>query len=90
VQERNGADVVTDAWHADDGNLDAGGPGCHLNIGIREHNNEWLEYRFDIPASYTCSGDACWTYVEDDFPGVPHDRTTRSAQINGQPIHLVE
>jgi len=90
VQERNGAGVVTDAWHSDDGNLNAGPVGCHLDIGIREHNNEWLDFRFDVPASYTCTGAACWSFVEYNFPGVPHDRTTWSATINGQPIHLIE
>jgi hypothetical protein len=90
VQERNGAGVVTDAWHGDDGDLISGGVGCHLDIGIREHNNEWLDFRFDVPPSYTCSGSACWSFVEYNFPGVPHDRTTWSATINGQPIHLIE
>lgn len=59
------------------------------NQGI--YNNEWVEFLFDIPADYTCSGAACWATVTYNFNGGnPTDRTTWGARINGTPIHLLD
>jgi hypothetical protein len=90
VRERDDEGNTTADWHADDGNLDSGAVGCHLDIAIQEHNNEWVDFSFDIPATYTCADPNCWAIVDYDFPGVPHDRTTWAATVNGQPIHLVD
>ncbi|HHC08094.1 MAG TPA: hypothetical protein ENK55_05205 [Actinobacteria bacterium] len=75
------------AWTDDDG---AGSFGeCFLYISTQEHNNEWLDFQIRIPGDYTCEDDECWAYIRYGFFGSTTDRTTWSAQINGQPIHLV-
>jgi hypothetical protein len=71
-------------WHSDDG-----GANCQNNISVQEHNNQWLDFRFDLPGSYTCPGGDCWTFVDYSFSGNTTDRTTWSAYVNGQPIHLI-
>lgn len=82
---------------SDWGTDDAAGAPCKLttknssapgNQGI--YNNEWVEFRFDVPADYTCSGNGCWATVTYNFnSGNPTDRTTWGARINGTPIHLL-
>ncbi len=78
--------VVVD-WRADDG--DSGSAQCRLAIAVQEHNNQWIEVRFDVPDAHSCSGSACWTSVFYDFAGGAHDRTTWTAKVNGQPVHLL-
>lgn len=79
--------TVLEDWGADDG--DSGSAQCRLAIGIQEHDNEWIEVRFDIPDSHSCSGNACWSSVYYNFAGGAHDRTTWTAKVNGQPVHLL-
>jgi hypothetical protein len=74
-------------WSADDG--DSASSQCRLAIGVQEHNNQWIEVRFDIPDSHSCSGSACWSSVYYNFSGGAHDRTTWTASVNGQPVHLL-
>lgn len=74
-------------WGSDDG--DSGSAQCRLAIGIQEHNNQWVQVRFDIPDTHSCSGSACWSSVYYNFSGGAHDRTTWTAQVNGQPVHLL-
>lgn len=51
---------------------------------------KWLDIDIRIPASYTCNPD-CWWKVRYDFTGgAPTDRTVWTAQIVGDPVHLVE
>ncbi len=90
IRERNDVGTVTSDWGPDDGNQLDGSVGCFENINPeREYNNEWIDFAFDIPADFTCTGDACWATVKYNLPGTPHDRTTWSAFIDGQPIHLI-
>ncbi|MCL1599602.1 MAG: hypothetical protein M3094_10480, partial [Actinomycetia bacterium] len=85
IRERTETGAITADWGPDDG-----GTGCFENINPeREYNNEWVDFAFDIPADFTCTGDACWATVQYNLPGNPHDRTTWSAFIDGQPIHLI-
>ncbi len=84
VRERNDRGVVTSNWHADDG-----GAGCLEVINPeREYNNKWIDFAFDLDG-FSCTGDACWSTVQYNLPGKPHDRTTWSAFIDGQPLHLI-
>ena len=69
-------------WTSDDGQAN-----CFLTFGSGQYNNKWLEFRFDVPPDYTCSD--CWVNVSYGVSGGITDRTTWSARINGQPIHLV-
>jgi len=85
IRERTETGAITADWGPDDG-----GSGCFENISPeREYNNEWVDFAFDVPADFTCTGDACWATVQYNLPGNPHDRTTWSAFIDGQPIHLI-
>jgi len=87
IRERDEKGVVISVpeWGADDGNS-----GCYENIEPeREYNNEWLDFAFEIPPEFTCTGDACWATVQYNLPGTPHDRTTWSAFLDGLPIHLI-
>ncbi len=63
------------------------------NGGAGFYNNTWLDIDVSIPASYTCSD--CWWMVRYDFQGLnasssPYDRTVWSANIIGDPVHLVD
>lgn len=94
---RGGADgntLLLD-WHADD---TPGSAPCYLDTSGQRFNNKWVDFRFPIPAAYTCdpslgSGGAnsCWTDVDYNFFGATSvtERTTWSARINGQPVHLL-
>jgi hypothetical protein len=87
IRERNADGSIAVDWHDDDG----AGSGCLEVINPeREHNNEWLDFAFQLDG-FTCdpTGEACWATVQYNLPGKPHDRTTWSAFIDGQPIHLV-
>jgi Putative Flp pilus-assembly TadE/G-like len=83
VRELDDHGTVVNNWHADDG-----GSGCHLDVAPNEHNNQWVEFQFDIPSTYTCPG-TCWADVTYAFGASPHDRTTWTAIIQGGPVHLL-
>lgn len=68
---------------------DSGGSNCRLSFTSSQYNNRWLDFKFDVPPDYTCSGGDCWVYVSYDAASGITDRTTWTASVNGQPIHLV-
>jgi len=68
---------------------DSGGANCRHDFNRSQFNNEWVDVRFDVPGDYTCSGADCWVYVRYTVSGSITDRTTWTASVNGQPIHLV-
>lgn len=66
------------------------------STGTNVYNGQWLDIEIRIPnaSSYTCTTD-CWWRVRYDFVGVspgnsPNDRTVWTAQIVGDPVHLIE
>lgn len=81
-------------WNSTKGDAagDWAGSSCGIttatNSTSRLYNGDWLDLRFKVPAGYTCTGTACWAYVDYDFTNSPFDRTTWTATINGTPIHL--
>lgn len=83
------------SWGSDSNGGD--GTTCKLNFSSGQYNNRWLQFRFDIPPSYTCgpgsgsspSSPGCWIFVSYDVSGSITDRTTWAAAIDGQPIHLI-
>ena len=83
VRVRNADGTVKSNWSPDDG-----GSNCRLIVSNKEYNNEWLDLRFDIPPTYTCSSD-CWVNVRFAFSSTVFERTTWTATINGLPVHLV-
>jgi len=87
VRTRDASGNNPTAWAADDGSGSVGE--CYQNISPQEHNNEWLDFRIEIPGDYTCTGQDCWAWIRYAFGGATTDRTTWTARINGQPIHLV-
>ena len=71
-------------WGGDDG-----GSGCYLEITNKEYNNQWIDFRFPIDPGYTCGSD-CWVFVDYNLTAAdPFERTTWTARVDGQPIHLV-
>ena len=84
MQQRNDQGTVTSSYAPD-----SGGANCRLNFNRNEFNNEWLDFKFDVPPDYTCSGGDCWIYVSYAVSSGITDRTTWTASVNGQPIHLV-
>lgn len=83
VRIRRANGTIKSNWGSDDG-----GSNCLLNVSNKEYNNEWIDLRFDIPSTYTCSSD-CWVFVDFAFANDPFERTTWTAAINGLPVHLV-
>ncbi|NND01632.1 MAG: hypothetical protein HKN91_02495 [Acidimicrobiia bacterium] len=83
VRIRRANGTIKSNWGSDDG-----GANCLLNVSNKEYNNEWIDLRFDIPSTYTCSSD-CWVFVDFAFASDPFERTTWTATINGLPVHLV-
>ncbi len=61
------------------------------SLGGALYNAQFLDIRFSIPDDYTCQTD-CWFRVNYDLSagGGATDRTTWTAIIDGNPIHLVE
>ena len=54
-----------------------------------------MTYRVPIPANYTCNYQdptGCWTRVNFSFPTLTsvQDTTTWTAQIQGDPVRLIE
>ena len=84
VQNRNEEGSVVSAYHAD-----SGGANCRFNFNRSQYNNQWVDFKFDVPGAYTCTGGDCWVYVRYSVSGNITDRTTWTAAVNGQPIHLV-
>jgi hypothetical protein len=94
----DGAYEGTSGWMSD-GAANGGAPGdwaggnCGLTAsgnggGNKIYNNDWVKFRFQIPATHSCSGDACWVYTEYSVDN-PTERTTWAAEINGTPVHLM-
>lgn len=94
----SGAYESTTGWMTDgEANAGAGGDWAGANCGLTSsgngggnkiYNNDWVRFRFQIPATHSCSGNACWVYTEYSVDN-PTERTTWSAKINGTPIHLI-
>lgn len=64
------------------------------NNGSALFNGDWLDIDIALPANYACTlgtVPGCWWTIRYEFPvgGTPTDRTTWSAQIIGDPVHLV-
>jgi len=88
----------TTGWMTDGAaNAGAGGDWAGANCGLTSsgngggnkiYNNDWVKFRFQIPPTHSCVGDACWVYTEYSVSN-PTERTTWSASINGTPIHLI-
>jgi hypothetical protein len=68
---------------------DDGASNCFLSFNTGDYNNNWIDFKFDIPPDYTCVGSECWVYVSYGVSAGITDRTTWTASVNGQPIHLV-
>ena len=55
-------------------------------------NGQWLDIDISLPGNYACSLGTlpgCWWKINYEFGGQPYDRTVWSAQIIGDPVHLV-
>lgn len=75
------------AWGPDDS---GGSAPCELDTSGQRYNGDWIELKFDVAPTYTCATD-CWVNVQYQI-GVGADvteRTTWTAGVDGQPIHLL-
>ncbi|GMQ94600.1 MAG: hypothetical protein BMS9Abin12_2098 [Acidimicrobiia bacterium] len=61
---------------------------CGIDISNKKYNGDWLDFKFDIPPDYTCSGQGCWGKVKLMLDDSPFDTTSWAASINGTPVHL--
>ena len=62
------------------------------NGGTPLFNGQWLDIAVSLPSNYACTLGTlpgCWWRINYQFGGQPNDRTTWSAQIIGDPVHLV-
>lgn len=84
------------SWYSEDesGNITTpGGEGgfgpCRIQTsdGNPIFNGQWITATVEIPSGYTCSSN-CWWYMDITL-NQPHDRTTWSARIIGNPVRLV-
>jgi hypothetical protein len=88
IRRDSGQSGVT-AYKQDDQYSGGLGPGtCGIDISSKKYNGDWLDFKFDIPPDYTCSGQACWGKVKLILADAPFDTTTWAASINGTPVHL--
>ncbi len=71
---------------------------CFIDTSGQLFNHKWVDFRFPIPAAYTCDpalgsgvANSCWMDVDYNFVTATqvNERTTWSARINGQPVHLL-
>ncbi len=62
---------------------------CGVDISNKRYDGDWIDFKFNIPPTYTCSGQGCWGKVELTLnSSAPVDTTTWAAAINGTPVHL--
>ena len=58
-------------------------PGC-------KYNGDWLTITISLPPTYLCDPvNGCWWKIRYNYGGSVNDRTTWSARIIGNPIHLI-
>jgi hypothetical protein len=75
------------SWGGDDS---AGAAPCELETSGQRFDGDWIELKFDVPTGYSCAGD-CWVTVryQMDAGADVTERTTWTARVDGQPIHLL-
>ena len=56
--------------------------------GTALFNGSRLTIDFSLPLGYTCAAD-CWWKVQYNYTAAAHDRTTWTASILGDPVHLI-
>jgi hypothetical protein len=84
--------LVDCTWSATNGQSDSTLGGCTINVGGRRFNAEWLYLTIPIPDAYTCDPTLqydCWWKVDISNMSNPTDRTTWTARVIGNPVHLV-
>jgi hypothetical protein len=63
--------------------------------GSAQFNGQWVTLQIDIPTNYSCTlgvvtSAGCWWKIKYVISGQGNDTTTWSANIIGDPVHLVE
>ena len=90
------ADCVWEATNADGGIVgeQTTYDTCRIQTtfnGVAEFNRSWLEVTIEIPGEYDCDIEDpldCWWSMRMEL-NTPHDRTTWTARIVGNPVRLV-
>jgi hypothetical protein len=91
--EQPDGSTATCEWESEDGT--SGGPGsCVIqtsNSAGPLFNAQWLTALVDVPGDYDCDIEDpldCWWKMR-IVNNTPHDRTTWTARVIGNPVHLV-
>lgn len=61
--------------------------------GIAKYNGYWVSLLVPIPTTYSCTLNTipgCWWKIRYTINGQANDTTTWSAQVIGDPVHLIE
>lgn len=61
--------------------------------GSAKYNGSWVTLDIQIPSTYTCTMGTvpgCWWKIQYIINGQANDTTTWSAQVIGDPVHLVQ
>ena len=79
--------TILSNWGPDDS---PGVAPCFLNTSGKRFNGQWVDFKFDVPAAWTCPTD-CWMDIDYGFAAGANvtERTTWVARVNGEPIHLI-
>lgn len=90
---QSGGVIATCEWESEGGA--SGGPGpCVIQTSNSDgplFNAQWLTARVEIPDDYDCDITDpldCWWFMQIENKQ-PHDRTTWTARVIGNPVHLV-
>jgi hypothetical protein len=71
-------------------------PGCSIQTttsGTATYNGKSLEFTINLPTTYNCNpsnATDCWWKIRANYSAQATDRTVWSAQIVGDPVHLVQ
>ena len=57
------------------------------------YNGHIIQVTMSMPATYTCAStdpNGCWFKININYHGSPQDTTTWSANVIGDPVHLIK
>jgi hypothetical protein len=87
VQAPPGVSGISCSWTATNG---SSGSSCTIPTtvgGVAQFNSHWITMQIDIPTNYNCTTDCYWKI--NAALNTSHDRTTWTAKVIGNPVHLV-
>jgi hypothetical protein len=68
--------------------------GCGVSgVTSANYNGKLIQVTMNVPANYTCATadpNGCWFKINIQYNGTPQDTTTWSANVIGDPVHLIK